>query len=159
MNKKICVLLALVFVAGFVAASLFGGHSEYYSKYESLKYGFFPYYSTIDKRCSEKDRERAQDIINLAGQLMTDTDGDVPQNVGKLDIYSLKKAEVVRSEVKINLITADFTFSGGYIWSEYHQKLFGEDEVIKEQKNRLAYWKLKKQKGEWIVVKVREVEI
>ncbi len=157
--RRIIVGALAVFIMGFVVASLFNQHSDYYNKYEKYKYGFIPYYSTIDKKCSQKDRETATPIVDLAGEIMTDISGNTFENAGELEIYSLKKAQTKRVEARINLITADFTFSNGYMWVEYTKTVFDENENLIEDKESLAYWKLKKQDGVWSVIKIKEVEI
>ncbi len=159
MKHKIIVAVFVVFLAGFAIASLFSQHGDYYKKYESLKYGFIPYYSTIDKKCSDKDRQIAQSVVDLAGEIMTDVSGRVHTQAEELAIYSVKKADVRRVEAKINLITADFTFGNGYVWVEYIKRDFDENENILEEKESLAYWKLKKQDGVWNVIKIKEVEV
>ncbi|MBQ7296310.1 MAG: hypothetical protein IJW86_09010 [Clostridia bacterium] len=157
MKHKIVVSVLIVFILGFAVSSLFSQHSDYYTKYEDMKYGFIPYYSTIDKKCSDKDRQTAQSFVDLAGEIMTDVSGNELKNAGELSLYSVKKAEVSRAEAKINLITADFTFSNGYMWVEYTKKDYDNSENLIEEKEALAYWKLKKQDGIWSVVKIKEV--
>lgn len=157
MKRKIFLGVLTVFLAGFAFASLFSQHGDYYKKYESLKYGFIPYYSTIDKKCSNKDRQTAQNVVELAGEIMTDVSGSVHTQAGELAAYSVKKADVRRVEAKINLITADFTFGNGYVWVEYTKRDFDENEKLLEEKECLAYWKLKKQDGVWNVIKIKEV--
>ncbi len=159
MNKKIIFYAITVFVLGFAVASLFADHSDYYDKYEDYKYGFIPYYSTIDKKCSDKDRETAENIVALAGKIMTDIKPEISEGAGELKVYSLKNADVERVEAKINLITASFTFSNGYMWVEYAQNFFDESDSKLEEKERLAYWKLKKTDGIWTVIKIKEVEV
>lgn len=159
MKKISVIIIVLVFAAGFLSATLAGGHKEYYEKYEEFKYGFIPYYSTIDKKCSEKDRETAMEIVELAGKIMTDTKGTEFPNAGKLGEYSLKKHDAEHIEVKIQLITADFTFSNGYMWVEYSQEFFTSEQSEKQIKNALAFWKLRKIDGVWTVVKVKDVEV
>ncbi len=158
MKHKIIMAVLVVFIAGFAIASLFSQHGEYYNKYENLKYGFIPYYSTIDKKCSDKDRQTAQSIVELAGEIMTDVSGRVQEEAGELAVYSVKRAGVNRVEAKINLITADFTFSNGYMWVEYTRKDFDENGNTLEEKESLAYWKLKKQDGVWNVIKIKEAQ-
>lgn len=159
MNKKMIFYAMTVFVLGFAVASLFSSHSDYYNKYEGYKYGFIPYYSTIDKKCSGKDREIAEGIIALAGKIMTDTEPEITHEAGELKMYALKNADAERVEAKINLITASFTFSGGYVWVEYSQEVFDEKDNKLAEKEKLAYWKLKKIDGIWTVIKIKEVEV
>ena len=159
MNKKMIFYAVTVFVLGFAVASLFADHSDYYNKYEDYKYGFIPYYSTIDKKCSDKDRETAENIVALAGEIMTDIKSEVDDEAGELKMYSLKSVGAERVEAKINLITASFTFSNGYMWVEYTQEIFDESDNKLEEKERLAYWKLKKTDDLWKVVKIKEVEV
>lgn len=158
-HSRIFISILIVFISGFAVASLFDSHSDFYKKYESVKYGFIPYYSTIDKKCSAKDRETAMETVSLAGEIMTDISSSVPDGAGELKIYSLREAKAERVDAKINLITASFTFSNGYMWVEYTQEVFdGDDEKI-DEKTRLAYWKLKKTDGQWTVTRIKEVEV
>ena len=76
-----------------------------------------------------------------------------------MNSYSLKNAGTDRVEVKINLITADFTFTNGYMWVEYMQQSFDESENEIDSRESLAYWKLRKQDGEWQVVKIKSIDI
>lgn len=162
MKYKTILNVFAIIIAVTLFASLFVGHSEYYNKYEKYKYGFIPYYSTIDKKYSKKDREKAQEIINLAGKIMTDTLGSVPENAGELVCYAVNEsfsdAKPKRVEAKINLITADFSLGGGYMWVECTRQAFDQNNSVVEEKESLAYWKLKKQNNNWTVVKVKEVQ-
>lgn len=163
MKHKLIFAVAVIFLMGFAAASFFGPQSDYYNKYEKYKYAFIPYYSTIGKNCSESDRETAQSVINLAGEIMTDTDGEVHPYADKLETYgvkySLTEKEIAKVEAKLNLITADFTFSNGYMWVEYHKQSYSPNGDTVEDYECLAYWKLKKQNGLWRVVKIKETKI
>lgn len=158
-GSRIIIAVAAVFMSGFIVASMFNQHGDYYNKYQQYKYGFIPYYSTIDKKLSEKDKATADEIIALAGKIMTDVSGTVFDNAGELNSYSLKNAGTDRVEVKINLITADFTFTNGYMWVEYMQQSFDESENEIDSRESLAYWKLRKQDGEWQVVKIKSIDI
>lgn len=159
MNKKLVFCVVTVFLLGFAVATLFADHSEYYNKYEGYKYGFIPYYSTIDKKCSDRDRETAEKIVTLAGEIMTGLNSEVPDEVGELKMYSLRSDGAVRVEAKFNLITASFTFSNGYMWVEYIKEVFDGSDNKLEEKEILAYWKLKKTEDLWTVVKIKEVEV
>ncbi len=161
MKRRLIVAVAAIFLSGFAIASFLNSPGNYYTKYENYKYGFLPYYSTIDKKCSEADREMAQSVIDLAGKIMTDTDGSVHKSRGELDFYSvdynLSDREIEKVDAKLNLITADFTFSNGYMWVEYHKQSYDKNGDIAENYESLAYWKLKKQDGEWKVVKIKDI--
>ncbi len=160
MKRKIIIAVAAVFLSGFALMSTLRGNSEYYEKYEDYKYGFIPYYSTIEKEASDSDKVMAQSVINLAHEIMTDTGNDVPPNADKLETYSLKysltEKEVARVEADMNLITADFTFSNGYIWVEYSKTTYDKKDSVIDRGTYLAYWKLKKQNGIWTVMRIKE---
>lgn len=158
-HSRILISVLIIFLSGFAVASLIDGHSDYYKKYEDMKYGFIPYYSTIDKKCSDKDRETAMQTVSLAGNIMTDKISELPENAGELRRYFLRETEAFRTEARINLITASFTFSNGYMWVEYTQKIYDESDEMLEEASRLAYWKLKKTDGLWTVIKIKEVDV
>ncbi len=161
MKRKLIIAVAAIFLSGFALACFLNSPGDYYTKYEDYKYGFIPYYSTIDKKCSEADRETAQSVIDLAGRIMTNTDGRVHKNSGELDFYSVKynlsDREIEKVDARLNLITADFTFSNGYIWVEYQKQSYDKNGHIAEDYESLAYWKLKKKDGEWKVVRIKDI--
>ncbi len=163
MRRKIILSVAIVFLSGFALMSLFRGNSPYYDKYENYKYGFIPYYSTIENKCSDDDRVMAESVINLARKIMTDMTGDIPPNADKLETYSLKysltKKEIARIKADINLITADFTFGNGYIWVEYSKTSYDESNGIIDEGTYLAYWKLKNENGTWRVTRIKEAKV
>lgn len=158
MKRKTVIAILIVLLLTLLGSSLLG-HSDYYNKYAKYKYGFIPYYSTIDNKCSQKDRALAQQIVNLAGEIMTDTLGNIPENAGELGVYAVnKESDYSKIEAKINIITADFSFNSGYIWVEYSREYFTKGDSSAEKKENLAYWKLKKLENQWQVVKIKQVQ-
>lgn len=158
MKRRTILAILMVLALTLLGSSLLS-HNDYYHKYEKYKYGFIPYYSTINNKCSQKDRALAQQIVNVAGEIMTDTLGRVPENAGELSLYAVNKESVYsKIEAKINIITADFTFNSGYIWVEYSREYFTESDSSTQKKENLAYWKLKKKENQWQVVKIKQVQ-
>lgn len=160
MKRKLILAVVILFLSGFALMSILRGNSEYYEKYEDYKYGFIPYYSTIEKKPSDSDRIMAQSVINLAHEIMTDTAGDIPPNADKLETYAVKysltEKEIAKVEADMNFITADFTFSNGYIWVEYSKTTYDENGGTIDEGAYLAYWKLKKENGIWKVTRIKE---
>lgn len=163
MKRKIILAVAILFLSGFALVSMFRESSQYYEKYEDYKYGFIPYYSTIEKKPTDGDKAMAQSVINLAHEIMTDTAGEIPPNADKLETYAIKysitEKEISRVEADMNFITADFTFSNGYIWLEYTKTTYDEMGGVIEDGAWLAYWKLKKENGIWKVTRIKEAKI
>lgn len=163
MKRKIILAVAILFLSGFALVSMLRGSSQYYEKYEDYKYGFIPYYSTIEKKPTDGDKAMAQSVINLAHEIMTDTANEIPPNADKLETYAIKysltEKEISRVEADMNFITADFTFSNGYIWVEYSKTTYDEMGGVIEDGAWLAYWKLKKENGIWKVTRIKEAKI
>lgn len=163
MKRKIILAVAILFLSGFALVSMLRGSSQYYEKYEDYKYGFIPYYSTIEKKPTDGDKAMAQSVINLAHEIMTDTANEIPPNADKLETYAIKysltEKEISRVEADMNFITADFTFSNGYIWLEYTKTAYDEMGGVIEDGAWLAYWKLKKENGIWKVTRIKEAKI
>lgn len=163
MKRKIILTVAILFLSGFALVSMLRGSSQCYEKYEDYKYGFIPYYSTIEKKPTDGDKAMAQSVINLAHEIMTDTAGDIPPNADKLETYAIKysltEKEIAKVEADMNFITADFTFSNGYIWLEYTKTAYDEMGGVIEDGAWLAYWKLKKENGVWKVTRIKEAKI
>ena len=160
MKRKLILAVAIIFLSGFALMSMLRGNSQYYDKYEDYKYGFIPYYSTIEKKLADSDKAMAENVISLAHEIMTDTEGIIPPNADKLEAYSVKysltEKEIARVEADINLITADFTFSNGYIWVEYNKTTYDKNGGTIDEGEYLAYWKLKKENGIWRVTRIKE---
>lgn len=163
MKRKIILAVAIMFLSGFALVSMLRESSQYYEKYEDYKYGFIPYYSTIEKKPTDGDKAMAQSVINLAHEIMTDTANEIPPNADKLETYAIKysitEKEISRVEADMNFITADFTFSNGYIWLEYTKTAYDEMGGVIEDGAWLAYWKLKKENGIWKVTRIKEAKI
>lgn len=163
MKRKIILAVAILFLSGFALVSTLRGSSQYYEKYEDYKYGFIPYYSTIEKKPTDGDKAMAQSVINLAHEIMTDTADEIPPNADKLETYAIKysltEKEIAKVEADMNFITADFTFSNGYIWLEYTKTAYDEMGGVIEDGAWLAYWKLKKENGIWKVTRIKEAKI
>ncbi len=162
MKGKFAIALIVIFFLGVCFSSAFRGNKEIYDKYEKYKYGFIPYYSTIESKCSDKDREIAEKFIALAEDISSGGYGSVPENAGELKVYApelnISEKDIVSSECDFSLITADFTFGNGYMWSEYKRSDSFSD-GSETEKNYLSYWKLQKHNGDWIVTKIKQVEV
>lgn len=160
MDKKIIFAFVAIFIIGVTLSFVFGGHSEAYENHEKYKYGFFPYYSTIDHKASEKDEEIAENFISVAKEAFTFCENTaIPDNFGELKYFVKNNYErgITRVEVELRLVTADFTFNKGYMWVEYDEYRYDSDnEVVSASGNILTYWKLKKTDGKWIVTDVKE---
>lgn len=160
MKRRIIIAVAAVFLMGFAASSMLRGNSEYYEKYEEYKYGFIPYYSSIENKASDRDIETAENIITLAREIMTDTESTTYPDAGKLESYSVKysltEKEIAVIEAELNLITADFTFNSGYMWVEYSKVTYDKYEEKIDEGQYLAYWKLRKENGIWRVTRIKE---
>lgn len=156
--KKMILTVIGIFLFGYIFLSAFMPHGESFKEYEKYKYAFFPHYSTIDGEASEKDLKIADEIINLAGKIMTSSDYD-EDRAGELKEYSFELYEnekTTHTEADLQLINADFTRVKGYMWIRYTLTLMGEDNVIIEQKQALALWRLKKHDGVWRVTDIRQ---
>lgn len=185
MKYKLTIpILMLLFSVLFISA-IFTGQGENYEKYESYKYGFLPYYSSIGHKYSSKDKEKAQGVIDLAGSIMTDLSGNVPEDAGKLEKYAYNVVDndeededkkddeknktsqnsenidstVAKIDVQFNLLSADFSFGSGYIWVEYTRTFLDENDSTIATYHRLAYWQVKNRSDVWTVVKIKESQI
>lgn len=162
MKGKLVIALLVLFFIGVCFSSSIRGNKEIYEKYEKYKYGFIPYYSTIEGKCSDKDRETAEDFISLAEDISAGACVSVPENAGELAGYAptlnITQKETISSECDFTLVTADFTFGNGYIWCEYKRTDTFAD-GSESEKSYLSYWKLQKSDGEWVVTKIKEVEV
>lgn len=165
-HKLILTILAMLF-SGMLIFTIFTGHGENYDKYEKYKYGFLPYYSSIEHRYSKKDKEIAQGVIDFAGSIMTDLSGKVPENAGKLERYVYApdeegndaqgiEGDVARIDVQFNLLSADFSFGSGYVWVDYTKNYLDEKDDVIDTQHKLAYWQVKKRSDVWTVVKIKE---
>lgn len=161
MDKKTIIIFGLVFALGFMLSITFGGHSESFKKYEKYKYGFFPYYSSIDHKMTENEEQLAKPFIALCKEAFSFCkEGSNSDYFGGLSYFVKNNYErgIVKVYVELNLITASFSFNNGYIWAEYsEQRLDNKNEVVSLSSNVLTYWKLKKVNGEWAVVAVKEI--
>lgn len=162
MKTKLIAALIAIFLIGACFSSTIRGNREIYEKYEKYKYGFIPYYSTIESKCSDKDREIAERFISLARNISDGNSVSIAENAGELAVYApelkISEKETVSSECDFSLITADFAFGSGYIWSEYKRTDTFAD-GSESEKSYLSYWKLQKSDGEWSVTKIKEVEV
>lgn len=162
MKKRIALGTLVLLIAVVCCVRFVGGRSEYYDKYEKYKYGFIPYYSTISNQCSAADRNRAQKIIETAGEVFTGLDSLPEGELGELTQYSsrnLAEENLGRVEADFHLITADFTLNHGYMWVEYSAEFFSKKGESLRKNNMLAYWKLKKSGDNWTVVKIKETKV
>ncbi len=159
MNKnKILTGIFLVFVFGVLCSYVFLGNNEYYEKYENYKYGFFPYYSTINSKMSEEDRKTANDIL-LEVENAAMYVGDDPDSLGEIGYFSKENNErnVARVDFFFEVITAKFSFGNAYIWFEYNDTRYdGDGEVVSSARDCLCYLKLKKSDGVWTVTRIKE---
>lgn len=162
MKGKLVIALIVVFFISVSFSTAIRGNREIYEKYEMYKYGFIPYYSTIESNCSDKDRETAESFISLAEDISRGDYVSIPENAGELAGYApelnISEKEITESMCDFTLITADFTFGNGYIWSEGKRTDSFADGSSTE-KSYLSYWKLQKLGGEWTVTKIKEVEV
>ncbi len=160
MDKKIILTFVIIFIIGAVLSFSFGGHSESFEKHKKFKYGFFPYYSTIDHKASKKDAETAEKFIETAKEAFAFCgEQEAPEHFGELKYFVKNNYErgITRVDVDFRLITASFSFNNGYIWAEYDEQRFDDsNEVVSAGSNILTYWKLKKIDGEWKVISVKE---
>ncbi len=160
MDKKIIFAFVLIFIIGVTLSFAFGGHSDSFNEHKKFKYGFFPYYSTIDHRASEKDKQIAEEFLPIAKEAFSFCENEeAPEYFGELKYFVKNNFErgIVRVEVDLRLITADFSFSKGYMWVEYDEHRYdSENEIVSASSNILTYWKLKKIDDKWVVTDVKE---
>lgn len=174
MRYKLTLTLLATILAVMLIFTIFTGHGDNYNKYEKYKYGFLPYYSSIEHRFSKSDQATAQGIIDFAHSIMTDLSGNVPENAGKLEKYVYKpdddidpdedekeenQAQISKIEANFNLLSADFSFGSGYVWVDYTKTTFDEEGNVIDSVQKLAYWQVKKRSDVWTVVKIKESQI
>lgn len=160
MSKKLATAALLIFCFVALCAFVFGGRSEYYEKYEKYKYAFFPNYSTIDGKTSEKDRAKSEEILKQVEAVLEYTDELTEGKFGELTCFAEKNAELgaVRAEADIRLINAKFSFMSAYVWGEYDLKIYGkDDEILSSETDNLFYLKIKTSDGVHTVTKVKTI--
>lgn len=162
MKRKLFAVMIAVFLLGVLLSPVFRGNKEIYDKYEKYKYGFIPYYSSIEADCSDKDRLIAEEIIALAENIACGAYDSIPERAGELIVYAPEynsdENNLTGRKGTFKLITADFSFGNGYIWSEYNKTDFYTD-GREEESNYLVYWKLSNRNDIWIVTKIKEEKI
>ena len=158
--KKFATWILLIFAFGALCSFVFGGHNSYYEKYEKYKYGFFPYYSTIDTKISEKDKVKAEEILGEVEKVLEYTGEINGKQFGELTYLISEDSDknIAKSDAEVRLITAKFSFGGAYIWGEYDCEKFDEKgSVVSTYYDKLFYLKLKKKNGEWSVSKLKQI--
>ncbi len=156
-TKRLTVIL-LVFVVAAVAFSAFKPNSEYYDKYKSYKYAYFPNYSSINHQLSEKDKQKAQRVLSDAKEVFTFIGEKAPhKDVGELKRYYRLSSEIKEIRLDIEAVAGDFTFNNGYLWVVYSvTRLDEKGNTHSGSLDILSYWELKNIDGEWTVTKIKE---
>lgn len=154
--KRLTAILLAVAIL-LIAFSAFTPNSEYYDKYKQYKYAYFPDYSSINHPLSEKDKEKAEQVLSVAREVFTYIGKEPPQTVGELKKYYNTDPEVKSAKVDLEAVAGDFTFKNGYLWVVYSVERFDEYGVSHSRsRDVLALWKLKSDGGVWLVTKIKE---
>ena len=159
LKKYHYVLIAVAII--FIMVVSFGGKSDYYEKYKNYEYAFFPHYSTINNKLSEKDKEIADSIIHQATLVFNFTGERKPEkDVGALERYYFTDPEIQISKVdlKIKPIAGKFNNTGGYLWVVYSvERTDNTGEIVNGSWDIPCRWEAEKQKdGNWKVVDIDE---
>lgn len=160
MSKKITVAALLVFCLGVFSSLMFGGKSEEYEKYEKYKYGFFPYYSSIDTKTGKKDEEKAKQILAEVEEALECTDEFSKEQLGELTLFAEKNQKYGADKINadVRLISAKFSFAGAYVWGEYDITIYDADgKTLSKEKDVLFYLKIKTNGGDHTVTKVKTI--
>lgn len=154
-KRLTAVLIAVVTI--LIVFSCFQPKSEYYKKYKDYKYAYFPSYSTLNHPLSQKDKEKAEDIISVAKEIFTDVGQEAPQNAGKLEKYRVTDPEIKSVNLDIEAVAGDFTFNNGYLWVIYSVETFDKyGRSVSRNRDVLSYWELKQKDKVWQVEKIKE---
>ncbi len=158
MKKKSQIAVLLAFAAFLIVSTFLIPNSEYYEKYKPYKYAYFPNYSTINNKLSEKDMETAAPIIETAREVFTFVGEEKPEkDVGKLDRYYRIEEGIADIELEIEAVAGDFSWGNGYLWVVYSVTRKTESgDTHSGSWDILSYWKLKETDGKWEVVQIKE---
>ncbi len=158
MKTKRLTAALLVLVAIIVAFSVFSPKSEYYDKYKTYKYAYFPDYSSINHPLSEKDKATAQLILSEAEEVFTFIGDKEPEkDVGELRRYYRIEPGIEKINLDLEAVAGDFTLGNGYVWVVYSvTRYHSSGEVCLGSWDILSLWKLKKIDGEWKVTDIKE---
>lgn len=158
MKKRTQIAILVIFGAFLIFSTVLMPKSEYYEKYKPYKYAYFPNYSTINNKLSEKDKEKAETVLETAREVFTFVGEEKPEkDVGKLDRYYRIEDGIETVELELEAVAGDFTFGNGYLWVIYSVTRKTESgDTHSGSWDILSYWKLKETDGEWKVVQIRE---
>ncbi|MBQ8503835.1 MAG: hypothetical protein IJ491_06115 [Clostridia bacterium] len=155
-TKRLTAILLAVAIA-LIAFSAFMPTSEYYSKYKKYKYAYFPDYSSINHSLSEKDKEKAEQVLSVAREVFTCV-GEAPSlDVGELERYYRLSPDIERISLDLEAVAGDFTMGNGYLWVVYSVTRYDfSGEVHSGSWDILSLWKLKNKDGVWTVTSIKE---
>ena len=153
-KKTIALLLIIVQVLLFCSCNT--EQSEFYSLVKKYRanYGYINSL-TINNGYDETDENELAELLRNA-QLIMKATGEDRQNLDSDDkLYEYVNSDAV-AEVKgfsIRIESAHTSGNSGYVWVVYSGEWIDKEGfIIKNRKDELAYWEIKKENDKWIVV-------
>ena len=151
-------------VLSFVLRGFPNVKNEYYQEYKPYSDYFGPLkiqFSTIAYQCSDKERKQAEPVVEKFEEILNYTGAkqDADMDVGELEryYYFWLWDNVAKSEYEVELVTAKFGTSSGYIWVVYSGSNMDENgELLSANGKAPCCFTVKKIDNKWTVTKIRE---
>lgn len=120
-------------------------------------------YAERGERCKPEDEAAVQPVLELAEEAFSfdGTEAEALERFGVLARYSIQTQaseddKIVSEKHKIRFVTAKLDGDSGYMWVDYSQTGFNNQNEMNYGSEAEARWALGRVNDEWVVTEVQE---